>query len=102
MESAREKSGAARTPAERAYYERLVAESNAYLDEMRDYAPELPDITLDRGLILHDKAHDLHLVFRGRGHTAGDVVVYCPQKKVVATGDLLHGLRSLHRGRLSS
>src|SRR5262249_5627870 len=41
-------------------------------------------------LAIHDKAHDLHLHFRGRGHTAGDIVVLCPQKKVIATGDLLH------------
>jgi glyoxylase-like metal-dependent hydrolase (beta-lactamase superfamily II) len=58
---------------------------------MRTFAPELPNVTFERDLVLHDKAHDLHLVFRGRGHTAGDVVVWCPQKKVVATGDLLHG-----------
>ena len=53
--------------------------------------PELPSMTISTDLVLHDKAHDLHLAFRGKGHTAGDVVVYCPQKKVVATGDLLHG-----------
>jgi len=40
--------------------------------------------------VLHDPAHELHLLRRGRGHTAGDVIVFCPQKKVVATGDLLH------------
>ncbi|MGH9662536.1 MAG: hypothetical protein ACRD96_28565, partial [Bryobacteraceae bacterium] len=38
-----------------------------------------------------DSAHDLHLAFRGRAHTAGDIAVYCPQKKVLATGDCLHG-----------
>jgi glyoxylase-like metal-dependent hydrolase (beta-lactamase superfamily II) len=32
----------------------------------------------------------LHLAFRGRAHTAGDVVVYCPQAKVVAAGDMLN------------
>ena len=33
----------------------------------------------------------MHLAFRGRGHTAGDIVVFCPDKKVMASGDLLHG-----------
>jgi glyoxylase-like metal-dependent hydrolase (beta-lactamase superfamily II) len=58
---------------------------------MRNYTPELPNVTFERDLIIHDRAHDLHLAFRGRGHTAGDVVVWCPQKRVIATGDLLHG-----------
>ena len=64
----------------------------AYLAEMNNYTPELPDLTFDRDLILHDKAHDLHLAFRGRAHTMGDVVVFCPQKKVVATGDMIHSM----------
>ena len=66
-----------------------AAGMKAYLAEMNNYTPELPDLTFDRDLILHDKAHDLHLAFRGRAHTMGDVVVFCPQKKVVATGDMI-------------
>jgi glyoxylase-like metal-dependent hydrolase (beta-lactamase superfamily II) len=68
----------------------MITDTQAYIAEMKNYAPVLPDITLDTDLVLHDKMHDLHLAFRGRGHTAGDVVVFCSQKKVVASGDLLH------------
>lgn len=77
--------------AKRAGLQQTIAETNAYISEMRNYTPEVPDLTFDRSLVLHDKSHDLHLSFCGRGHTAGDVVVFCPQSKVVATGDLLHG-----------
>jgi cyclase len=83
--------GAAKTAQEKAYYQEMISQTTAYVAEMKNYAPELPNITFDRELVLHDKAHELHLAFRGRGHTAGDVVVFCPQKKVMATGDLLHG-----------
>jgi len=82
---------AAKTPAEKTYWQLMVRDTEAYAAEMKSYAPELPNITFDRDLILHDKAHDLHLAWRGKGHTMGDVVVYCPQKKVIATGDLMHG-----------
>ena len=58
---------------------------------MKDYAPELPNVTFDRDLILHDSQQELHLAFRGRAHTAGDVVVWSPSGKVLATGDTLHG-----------
>jgi glyoxylase-like metal-dependent hydrolase (beta-lactamase superfamily II) len=80
-----------KTPEEKQTWSRFARDAEAYLNEMRNYTPEIPNVTFDRDLIIHDKAHDLHLAFRGRGHTAGDVVVWCPQKRVVATGDLLHG-----------
>lgn len=75
---------------------RLIGERSAgiraYIAEMSNYKPELPNLTFDRDLILHDKTHDLHLAFRGRAHTSGDVVVFCPQKKVIATGDMIHSM----------
>lgn len=76
---------------EKQQLQRLVRDSTAYLSEMRNYTPELPNVTFSRDLIIHDQAHDLHLAFRGRAHTGGDVAVFCPQKKVIATGDVLHG-----------
>jgi len=90
MASYKEKLAAAKTPEEKAYYQRVLAESRDYLAEMKAFTPELPNVTLTSDLIIHDKSHDLHLAFRGRGHTSGDVIVWCPQKRVVATGDLLH------------
>ncbi len=85
------KAAAAKTTAEKDGWERMRRETGDYLREMENFQPELPNVTIERDLIIHDKNHDIHLAFRGRGHTGGDVVVYCPQKKVVATGDLLHG-----------
>jgi glyoxylase-like metal-dependent hydrolase (beta-lactamase superfamily II) len=81
---------AAKSAEEKAYWRMMVQDSLAFAREMKDYSPELPHLTLETDLVIHDKAHDLHLAFRGKGHTAGDIVVFCPQKKVIATGDLLH------------
>jgi cyclase len=50
----------------------------------------LPNLTFDKSLILHEKDRDIHILSLGRGHTAGDVVVYLPKEKVVATGDMVH------------
>ena len=75
---------------ERAYYQEMIDQSRAFLEEMRNVPVELPDVTFDDQMTLHDKAHDLHLSFRGRGHTAGDIVVFCPSKRVIASGDLVH------------
>ena len=71
-------------------WQRMARETEAYITEMKSFTPELPNVTLSRDLILHDKAHDLHIAFRGRAHTQGDIAVFCPQKKVLASGDALH------------
>jgi cyclase len=90
LEGHKARLASAKSGAEKAYYQSVVSQTAAYLEEMSDYTPELPNVTFDRDLVIHDPAHELRLAFRGRGHTSGDVVVYCSQKKVVATGDLLH------------
>jgi len=91
LDGYRQQLGKATLPREKAHFEKMIAGTRAYIAEMQNYEPELPDVTFQDDFVLHDKAHQLHLAFRGRGHTSGDVVVFCPQKKVLASGDLLHG-----------
>lgn len=92
LEQIQQQAGGAKDAAQRRALQEQAVGIKAYIAEMKDYTPELPDLTFDRDLILHDKAHDLHLAFRGRAHTLGDIVVFCPQKKVVATGDMIHSM----------
>ena len=80
----------AMTAEAKAYWREMVAQTQAFIAETKDLGVELPDITFDDHLVIHDKAHELRLSFRGRGHTAGDIVAFCPEKKVIASGDLLH------------
>ena len=40
-------------------------------------------------MTLHRGGREIRILFLGRGHTAGDVVVYLPKERIVATGDLL-------------
>ena len=91
LDEARARFAAARTDTERRRVADTVQQLTDYAREMKNYAPELPDITFDRGLILHDKDQELHLVFCGKAHTAGDIMVWSPSRKVIATGDVLHG-----------
>jgi glyoxylase-like metal-dependent hydrolase (beta-lactamase superfamily II) len=42
--------------------------------------------------VIHRGGREIHLMFLGRAHTAGDVVAYIPSERMVATGDLMHGL----------
>jgi glyoxylase-like metal-dependent hydrolase (beta-lactamase superfamily II) len=71
-----------------------LADLKAFAAEMSP--PEdkivLPRLTFDKRLVLHNGDLEIHLLFLGRGHTAGDVVVYVPAQRVVASGDLMHSL----------
>lgn len=48
-----------------------------------------PTVTLADSMTLHRGGREIRLLFLGRGHTGGDVVVYLPRERVIATGDLL-------------
>jgi cyclase len=91
IENYRRRLDQSKTEDEKAYYREMIAQSRAFQEEMRNVPVELPNVTFDAQMTIHDRNRDLHLEFRGRGHTAGDIVVYCPQTKVIASGDLLHG-----------
>jgi cyclase len=73
---------------------RLEAErrsKEAYLGELRAMQVTLPSLTFERSLVLYRPSRTVQILWLGRGHTDGDVVVYIPQDKVVITGDLIHG-----------
>jgi glyoxylase-like metal-dependent hydrolase (beta-lactamase superfamily II) len=66
-----------------------LASDKAYLDELKSIQITLPTITFERSLVLHRPDRNIHILFFGKGHTRGDIVVYLPKEKVVITGDLL-------------
>ena len=65
-----------------ALYEQLIRERN-------DIKEALPDVTLEQALVLHRGQRTIEVRWLGRGNTRGDVVVYLPKERLVATGDLL-------------
>jgi cyclase len=91
VEALRDQAAQATSAGEKAFCADQIQQLEAYQAELKNYTPELPTITFDKSYVLQDPAHDLHLEFHGHAHTAGDVVVYCPRERVIATGDVIHG-----------
>jgi len=91
MEDVRERIGKAASDAEKARLQLQLQRLESFAAEMKNFEPSLPTITFDKSYVLKDKNHELHLEFHGHAHTAGDVVVFCPQKRVIATGDAILG-----------
>ena len=77
--------------AEKAWCEDRIRQLRAYQTELQNYHLELPTITFGTSYVIKDKAHDLHIEYHGHAHTGGDVVVFCPQARAVATGDMILG-----------
>ncbi len=91
IDALRDQAAHATSAGEKAFCADQIRQLQAYQAELKDYAPELPTITFDKSYLLQDPAYDLRIEFHGHAHTAGDVVAYCPQERVVATGDVIHG-----------
>jgi len=74
---------------ERAHLEERIAAAEALQAADAAVVPVAPGMTLRRRLTLHRGEREIQLLYFGRGHTGGDVVVYLPREKVLATGDLV-------------
>ena len=58
-----------------------------------------PNVTVDDRMTLYRGDREIRLLYLGRGHTAGDLVVYLPKERVLCSGDLLvNGLANLIDG----
>jgi glyoxylase-like metal-dependent hydrolase (beta-lactamase superfamily II) len=64
-----------------------VAENN-YASQ-KELKPTPPNVTLTTEMSLFRGTREIQIRYLGRGHTAGDVVVFLPKERVVMTGDFL-------------
>lgn len=51
--------------------------------------PVAPTMTLSHQMTLIRGGREIRILFLGRGHTGGDVVVHLPRERVLVTGDLV-------------
>ena len=67
-----------------------LANAQTYLKELQQMGKAVPTLTLEKSLVLHRKDRTVELLFMGKGHTDGDIVVYLPKEKILMSGDLIH------------
>jgi cyclase len=79
----------ASNPEQKARLEANLRQTEAYLDELSQLKPALPTRTLSSTVTLNEGGREIEVLQLGRGHTDGDVFIYLPKEKVVATGDAL-------------
>ncbi len=80
---------AAASEADRADLEEQLFVLENYQDALADIRPTPPNLTLDRKMTIFSGDREIQLLFLGRAHTGGDVLVYLPAEGILSTGDLL-------------
>ena len=80
-------------PRLKAALEKNLADAEESLKEFEhdvtEIKPTPPTLTYTNKLVLHRGSREIDLLFLGRGHTAGDTVVFLPKEHIVCTGDLM-------------
>ena len=74
---------------ERSTYDSSAKIAERYMAENPGVEVILPDITLTDRLTLKQGRRSIEILFLGRGHTSGDLVVHLPKERVVIAGDLV-------------
>jgi glyoxylase-like metal-dependent hydrolase (beta-lactamase superfamily II) len=74
---------------QRAVLQRQLAIHQQYADEQPKIKPTPPNATLSRDMTLHRGTREIQIRYFGRAHTDGDIVVFLPKERMVATGDMI-------------
>ncbi len=74
---------------QRAVLERQLAIHQQYADEQAKIRPTPPNATLSRDMTLVRGTREIQVRFFGRAHTDGDIVVFLPKERMIATGDMI-------------
>jgi len=89
IEELKKRIASATDPAENTRLETQLAVQENHLEGTKAVRPTPPNVTLNDRMTLHLGGREIRIMFMGRGHTAGDVIVFLPKERLIATGDLL-------------
>ena len=79
----------AASPQQKARLEANLRQAESYLEELGQLKPTLPTRTVSNSVTLTEGGREIRILLLGRAHTDGDVFIYLPKEKVVASGDAL-------------
>jgi cyclase len=81
--------GVALTPERRAHLLQARSAFEFWIEDSQRTIRIPPTLTFTDQLVLHRGERTIEVRFLGRGHTAGDAIVYLPRERILATGDLV-------------
>jgi glyoxylase-like metal-dependent hydrolase (beta-lactamase superfamily II) len=70
-------------------YEQIISDADEISAEFKRVKLTTPGITFDKKLVIHSGKRRIELLHLGHGNTEGDIVMWLPEERLVATGDLV-------------
>ena len=89
LEDLKKRLGAETDPAKQATLRPQITAAQSNIAAQAELRPTPPNVTLTDRMTLYRGNREIQIRHLGRGHTAGDVVVFLPREKAVMTGDFL-------------
>jgi cyclase len=89
LETGKNADGQPLSDGERKDYEHALSGLAPVVEEFDGVKQVNPNLVFDRELDIDLGNRPVQIRFLGRGNTAGDTIVYLPNEKILATGDLL-------------
>ena len=77
------------TAERRKHLELAKSDFEFWIEDTKGTRLALPTITVADSLVLRRGDRTIEIRYLGKGHTPGDLVVYLPKERIVATGDLV-------------
>lgn len=92
VETLRQQVATETDPQRRTTLEAQLTSTLRDLERAKEISPIPPNVTFDRKMVLDMGGREIQLLYLGRGHTAGDVVLLLPKERIVCSGDLMEGV----------
>ena len=74
---------------ERADLEHKLIVQRDYWASLQEVKPTPPKTTMEKKMTLYRGDREIQLLFLGRGHTGGDILVFLPKERVIFSGDFI-------------
>ena len=89
LDSGKDSDGKVLTVERRKHLELAKSVFEFWISDMKGVLRIAPTLTVADSLVLHRGERTIMVKYLGQGHTPGDLVVYLPKERIVATGDLV-------------
>ena len=91
VEQLKERVAAATDASERSQLELNLRITEAHLNALAETQLKAPNVTYNDTMTIVKAGREIQLHHPGRGHTAGDTLVFLPEERIVFTGDFFVG-----------
>jgi len=73
----------------RQWFEQFLEDAEIVDQEYRKARITPPDLTFTEKLVIHSGHRTIEFIYLGDANTAGDIVMWLPEERIVATGDMV-------------